>query len=197
MKGRRTAVATLAAAALATAGLAVASPARAELTCPTPTYVQPFLPWLDPANYVLMPNGSLESTAGWTLSGGAGLVSGNEPFLVSSKTDSHSLSLPAGATARTPSMCFTLASPTLRFFVVNTSKGGTLKVQATSAALGLLPLTLTIAQLPALPVWTPSLPLPFLLNLASPLTGPITFTFTAVGGSFRIDDVYVDPMKHR
>ena len=62
--------------ALATAA-ATASPAGAALSCNAQTSVQPFKPWLDPLSYVQAPNGSIESTSGWSLSGGAAQASGN------------------------------------------------------------------------------------------------------------------------
>src|SRR5205085_261702 len=90
---------------------ASAQTGRAAITCPGQTYVQPFTPWLDYANYVMLPNGSFESTDEWSLSGGASQVSGNEPFYVNDSGDSNSLALPSGASAVSPSMCFTLLHP--------------------------------------------------------------------------------------
>jgi hypothetical protein len=44
------------------------------------------------------------------------------------------------------------------------------------------------------------LPLPFLTNLAALTTASVQFRFTPVGlgtSGWRIDDVYVDPVKYR
>jgi hypothetical protein len=188
----------LAATALAAGVAATAAPAAPRaLFCPPQKTVKPFLPWSDSDDYTLMPNGSAESTSGWRLTGGARQVAGNEPFYVNAAQDRSSLLLPAGASATTPSLCFTLFHPTMRFFAVRTSSGGYLRVEATTPVLGLLPLTLLVANVPAQPAWQPTPVLPFLLNLTSPLTGPIQFRLTAVGGSFQVDDVYLDPVKHR
>ena len=55
---------------------------------------RPFLRWLDPAQYTLLPGGTFESTlTGWTLSG-ARVVSGNEPYYVHGKSGKQSLSDP-------------------------------------------------------------------------------------------------------
>ena len=48
--------------------------------------------------------------------------------------------------------------------------------------------------------WSPTLPMPILANLlALPPGGqtPVAFRFTAQGGDWRIDDVYVDPYCKR
>lgn len=183
---------------LATTAAAGTTSAAAALTCPGQTYVQPFVPWLDPANYVLVQNGSLESTRGWSLAGGAKLVSGNEPWKVSSRTDSRSLALPSGSSATTPTLCITLLHPTLRLFTTNTgSATATLRVEAITDVAGLrvtIPIGLLVAG-----AWQPTTPLAFLTNLTSPVAGTVQFRFTPVGSGsgFRIDDVYVDPYKHR
>ena len=39
--------------------------------CNPQVWEKPFLPWADPANYVLAPTGTLESARDWTLDGGA------------------------------------------------------------------------------------------------------------------------------
>src|SRR6266571_7697488 len=66
-----------------------------------------FLPWGDTSNYMLTPGGSFEeSTTLWKLSGGAKVVSGNEPYFIHSKKDRSSLYMPAGSSASTPTMCF-------------------------------------------------------------------------------------------
>ena len=175
-----------------------ATPGRAALTCPGQTYVQPFIPWLDYANYVAVPNGSFESSTGWKLAGGAAVVSGNESFYVNSAADSKSLSLPPGASATSPPLCVTLLHPDLRFFAQNTgSLLAPLQVDVITTVLGLR-VTTPVALLVAGPSWQPTLPLPFLTNLV-PITDNVQFRFTALdrGGAWRIDDAYVDPFKER
>jgi hypothetical protein len=184
----------------ALAGVAHTNSASAAVgACDGQTFEQPFLRWLDPASYVLVGNGSLESTGGWTLSGGARLVSGNEPWKVHAPTDSHSLSLPSGSSATTPALCVTLLHPDLRFFLVNSgSVLATLKVEAITNVLGVR-LTTPIGLLVAGASWQPTIPLPFLQNLLTAAQGTVQFRFTPVGSGsgWRIDDVYVDPFKTR
>jgi hypothetical protein len=48
--------------------------------------------------------------------------------------------------------------------------------------------------------WQPTLPFPVVANLLPLLPGqmtPVAFRFTARGGAWRIDDVYIDPWKAR
>src|SRR5688500_8183146 len=84
--------------------------------CPTDELTQPFLPWLDPAHYVLAPDGGFEAGAsGWTLAD-ASTVAGNEPFHVRSADDRTALELQPGGRATSPAMCVGIKHPTLRLF---------------------------------------------------------------------------------
>jgi hypothetical protein len=184
--------------ALAALAASTGAPAGAALTCPAQTTTKPFVPWLDSGNYTQVQNGALESTSGWTLTGGAKLVTGNEPWKVNAGTDSRSLLLPSGSSATSPGLCVTLLHPTLRFFATNTGPATTtLKVEAVTTLLGVK--TTTPVGLLVAGSWQPTLPLAFLDNLLSPVSGTVQFRFTPVGSSsgWRVDDVYVDPYKQR
>ena len=188
-------------------GLTAATTARAGLLgpdCGDRPVSQPFLRWLDPGHYFLAPGGSFESGAsGWTLTGGAGVASGNEPFLVNSPTDRSSLVLPAGSTATTPSFCVSASQPTLRLFAAAPgSLLSTLQVEAEVTTLGITT-TLPVGVAHGLVAgWSPTLPMVFSLSLDQLLTtSTVRFRFrpllTPSGSSWRIDDVYVDPFKDR
>ena len=185
--------------ALAATAAATASPAGAALSCSGQTTVQPFKPWLDPLSYTLVQNGGLESASGWSLSGGAAQVSGNEPWYVNSAADRKSLALPNGSSATTPAMCVGMLSPTVRFFATNTGSAlVTLKIEAITNVNG-VKLTTPIGLLVG-GGWQPTLPLPFLTNLTALSNASVQFRFTPVGlgtSGWRIDDVYVDPIKYR
>ena len=183
-------------AALSAVLLSAAAPAQASLLagpCPDETLGQPFLPWLDVMNYVAVPDGGLErGGAGWTLSG-ASVVNGNERFNVGGAGDSRSLSLPSGSSAVTPATCGGLDHPTLRFFARRTagSQPATLRVEALHDG-GVTPVGLVTAS----GDWQPTLPLPIAANLLPHLgseRAAVAFRFTAAGGTFRVDDVFVDP----
>jgi hypothetical protein len=128
-------------------------------------------------------------------------VSGNESFYVRSGADSKSLSLPTGASATTSEMCIGLLHPTLRLFVSNSgSVLSTLKVEAVVTDSSGKTHASFVGLVLGTRAWQPSLPLLILQNLKSlPVvtdgTSRVAFRFTAQGlfGSWRIDDVYVDP----
>lgn len=176
------------------AGVAPAS-AGLGLTCPSPT-TTPFAAWSDYAHYAFLPDGGFEGGAsGWSLSGGARAVSGNDSFYIHSKTDNASLSLPAGASATSPPMCISLLSSKMRF-VVRGDAGSAVKVQViyrgvVSSLLGLF----DGGTISAGGSWKPSPQIGMLGGTVPLLTASVSFRFTAVGGTAAIDDVYLDPMK--
>jgi hypothetical protein len=190
---------TLAAAAPAHAGLLVAS----AKSCGTPAASQVFLRWLDPMRYEEAPGGSVESAAGWTLSGGAQVVSGNEPWKVGDSADRSSLLLPRGSQATTGVMCVGIGHPTMRFFAKRTSGWllDSLMVEVLFETAGGQVASLPIGAVLAGGSWQPTLPFPVLASLLPLLPGdqtPVAFRFTPVGaGSWQVDDVYVDPWRYK
>jgi hypothetical protein len=102
-----------AAATTAAAAVATAAPAAAPTGCVQQAATPAFSAYKDPALYSLAPGGNFESTAGWTFTGGAKVVSGNETLGVAS--GSKSLSLPLGATATSPQFCVDDSNPYFRF----------------------------------------------------------------------------------
>ena len=173
-------------------------------SCGSQPLEQPFLRWLDPFQYTLLKGGSFEgTTAGWTLSGGARTVSGNETFYVRSTGDRRSLSLPKDSRATSPVICVGLGHPTARFFA--RSSGGsllsTLEVEVLFELSGGSVVALPIGVVPAAlhRKWQPTLPMLVVANLLPLLPGeqtPVKFRFTPRGGaSWTIDDVYVDPKR--
>lgn len=201
MSRMKRAVLVLAAAA---AALALAAPAQAGLlvasapNCSDGDWTNPFMPWLDPANYVLAPGGTAESADGWTFSGDAAIVDGNESFQVTSADDARSVSLPAGSSATTGVMCVGLEHPTLRHFVKRNGGGllASLQVEVLFEDAAGNVRDLTIGSVGGSGQWQPTAPMVVTASLLPLLPGshtPVAFRFTARGGSFQIDDVYVDP----
>lgn len=196
--------------ALVVLAAASASPARAGGESPLGCGyepVHPFLQWLDPLPYVLLPGGDFESgAAGWKLSGGAKVVDGNESFYVGNRTDSRSLLLPAGSSATSPAMCMGLVLPIVRYFSTGGAALSSLRVEAlyTDTAGRQRSLDLLPGGLPTRS-WSPSLPALQLLGTVNALTldgltSEIALRFTPKGtllgsGTWRLDDVYVDPWK--
>jgi hypothetical protein len=192
------AAAALAAAAPAQAGLLVSS----ATNCDEQVFERPFLRWADPANYVLAPSGTFEDgAASWSLTGGASVVSGNESYYVHGAGESSSLAVPPGSSATSAAMCVGVEHPTLRLFARNTGfLLSTLKVEVLfeDAAGGVhsLPIGLLVGG----SQWQPTVAMPIVVNLLPLLPGErtaVAFRFSASGGNWKIDDVYVDPYRSR
>jgi hypothetical protein len=164
--------------------LLLVAPARARADCAAQPLSHTFLPWLDAAWYEAAPDGGLEAGgSGWTLAGGAAVVTDNDPY----EAGTNALALPAGASATTPAICVDLAHPTIRFF----ARGGSGALVVTALfrdALG-LPHELPVGALTAGGDWAPS---PVLAIVGNLLSSQVAFRF-ASAGDWRVDDVFVDP----
>jgi hypothetical protein len=148
--------------------------------CNSNALSQPFAPWGDSSSYELAPGGDFESSdfasSPWTLTGGAQLVAGSEPYAATGTLGASSLSVPAGATALSPTTCVDAAYPTLRFFV-----GG-----SGSVALSIVYDGVSIPT--GVVVTTDSL-----LGLLSGGTAQVSLELTGLTGSPQVDDVFIDP----
>jgi hypothetical protein len=194
-----------AAAALLGLGAGAATPASSHaalgVACPDPTF-QPFQPWSDGSSYAFASNGGFENGAyGWTLSGDARVVAGNEKFHVHNAADSHSLRLGAGSSATSPPMCIGLFSTKMRFFLANRS-GADARLHVQAVYRGGFGQVLGLADAGTLSAgseWQPSSRFVMLGGLAPLLTSSVSFRFTPVGANadWRIDDLYLDPLMHR
>jgi hypothetical protein len=198
---RRIALAVAGAAALfagtassAQAGLLVSSASN----CDEASSSQVFLPWLDVASYFLAPGGDFESgAAGWSLTGDAGVTSGNEPWNVTGGGAS-SLRLPAGSSATSPAVCVGIEHPTIRFFErsSNASLGSSLKIEVLFEDATGTVRALTIGR-ETRGGWELTPTYVVLANLLPLLPGEhtaVAFRFTPEGtGAWQIDDVHVDP----
>ena len=192
-------------AGLATAlTVAMAVPSAAQAAgplgggCPESGLSKPFARWLDPMKYTLVPSGAFErGGSAWSLSGAA-VRKGNEPWQVAGAGHTRSLRIGAGGSATSRAMCVDVEHPTLRFFVRGPgSPLAVLRVEAIvrGGGLGVLD-RIPIGAATGLGGWRPSLPMPILKNLLGLLPGhevTVAFRFIASGGSFQVDDVYVDP----
>lgn len=186
----------------ATAALATPAQAgvltRSATGCDDPVLSQPFERWLDFSQYKLVDDGTFENGASdWSLTGGARVVEGNATQQVSGANDHRSLLLPPGSTATSAPVCVGLNEPTLRYFTrKNSGLLGTLTVSVeVQLQLGIwvtLPVGVDLGG-----SWHPSLPHLVVANLL-PLLPPdmtaVRFKFAPIlGGTFQLDDVYVDP----
>jgi len=162
---------------------------------------QPFAPWGDDFDYVLVPDGAAENGVGeWKFSGGASIVDGNSPFYSNSAADSHSVSIPKGATAETATMCIGKEHPTLRFFAQNAgSFTSMLEVRVVVETSWGREFSLPVGLERGNNDWEPSKTMRLIVNYLGLRSGtytPVEFQFTARGGDWLVDDVYVDPKRH-
>jgi hypothetical protein len=182
-------------------GVLSAAPAQAALVstgaCDSATLSQPFASSGDTNDYKLVPGGSFESgTTGWTLSGGAKVIAGSEPYGATGSVGKSSLYLPGGASVQSPYTCVNAAYPSLRLFARNNSLLSTLLVQLvySNPLVGLVPIPVGAVALSG--QWKPSLPMltaSAVPGLLSGGTTQVALRFTALLGSSQIDDVFVDP----
>ena len=181
----------------ATSGAGLLFTGAAETCDNDPT--QAFSRWGDGAQYALVGGGAFESgDPGWTLSGGAKLVAGNEPYYLEARGDSRSLLIPAGATAISPTSCFAFGDWHLRFVARNAgSAKGSLKVDVVvRSLLGVLSILDGGTVTPS-GTWAPSSRVSALLSNVGGLlpTRAVAVRLRATGTAYQVDDVYLDPWK--
>jgi len=194
---------------VAVTAFATQAPAAKAAGCAYGSMSQAFMPWADISNYFLAPGANFENgLGGWTATGGAAVVSGNEPYNVGA-SGSHSLALPTtAASATTPVFCVSVDAPTFRVFVKNNGLNGMydgqLAVYLNYQGANGRPQTVKIAGLKTNNRnWNLTAPISFLQYLSTPLAtsgyANISFTFVPNDnhGSWQIDDMYVDPCKSR
>ena len=187
-----------------TAGVAMAAvPATSSAAllstkvCDNSTLSQPFAQWGDTNQYKLVSGGNFEGRlSGWTLTGGARVVTGGNP----NGSSSHSLYLPAGASATTPFTCVNAGYPSFRFFARNEGLLSTVVPQVVYKLPLLGNVALPIGAAALSPNWNPTLPLltaSVVTGLLSGGTTQVALKFTAALGPSQVDDIYIDPlMRH-
>jgi hypothetical protein len=197
-----TGAALLASAGSASAGVLVAS----APSCDNGVNEQPFAQWSDDNHYFLAKGGNFEgSLDGWDLNRSR-VVSDQEPWQVHGDDGSKALSIPAGSSVVTSTMCVGLEHPTMRFFAHRSGGGllagaSTLLVTArTETSLGLVvdvPVIGLVNGLTNGTQWNKTstqIVTSSLLPLFPGEHTPIQFRFTALGtANWVIDDVFVDP----
>jgi hypothetical protein len=160
---------------------------------------QPFTLWGDTNSYCAFPNLGFESAkAGWTTTGDASIVSGNEPWHVSGP-GTHSLQLGPGATATSSPLPVSLLDPWVRLFAHSAGANGSLRVQVVfHGLLGNLTGLLNVGTLSpgGYSSWEPTQRV--LSTLALPLlttSAQLVITSQATKGDWQADDAYLDPCK--
>jgi hypothetical protein len=174
-------------------------PADVGGACDGQSLSRPFLPWADPSQYVLAPDGDLTAGAdGWELSDASVVSDDRSPDLNGSGAPA-ALRVDAGGSATTAAMCVSVVHPTLRLVARNAGdRGGTLRVDVLFQDLTGRRQSLPIGLVAGGSQWAPTLPMPIVANLLALLPDgqtPVAFRFTPQGddSAWVIDDVFVDP----
>lgn len=183
----------------------LASTGAALAACPSQPTSSPFAQFGDNSSYFLAPGGSFEdgSHSGWWTYN-AELVAGNEPWDVSESTDSQSMEIDSGGVATSPTFCVDSTMPDFRFFAAQDAPGSNLKVQLVirdgdSDWAGSSVDTVTELSDGSASSWTAVSPVELSSGLNVPADGSVQaalrFHVTRGGGSWRIDDLYIDPYR--
>jgi hypothetical protein len=169
-------------------------------TCDHPLIENPFAGIGDLRDYVLAPGAAFEDSTmpGWTLTRGAQVVAGNEPYYFHGEGDQSSLGLPDKAQATSPTMCVDLNYPTMRFVGKQARKGDeSLKIEVLYPE-ARDPKWTKVADLKAAAKdgWQVSRDVNIKPELGGTSVGgrDVVLRFTS-SGDWQIDDVYVDPRR--
>jgi hypothetical protein len=153
----------------------------------------------DTANYTPLAGGTFDGDmSGWTLNG-ASVAPGNEPWQVNGAGDSNSLSIPAGASAVSPTFCVSSQTPTWRFFAraAQATPGPSLKVyvQVATSSGHVIRVPAVFLKSDGYSSWAATPPLVLGKVLRAGFNVNVRFEFTAdsKGGAWSIDDVFIDP----
>src|SRR4051794_41001106 len=195
----KTLVTSLAAvAAFAVPAAAQAGPIVADAPdCAAQGLSQPFLPFADPMQYTLLPGGTFENGNRWN---GGSVVHGNQPWCGDDNGDHKSPSLAPGTKTTSPPICVGIDHPDLRFFATAHDPRASLRVDVLFEDASGNVLTAPIGAVSGNTGWSPTLPMAIGVNLLPLLPDNYTavaFRFSASGGDWAIDDVYVDPICRR
>ena len=192
----------------ATLGLAavMAGPAHARgianpYDCaPQPTLAQNFALFNDFGQYTPVLNAGFEQgTNGWVLTGGARVISGNEPWKIGGASHTNALDLPGGSAAITAPICIDETYPHFRLFVRNT---GPIKAALKIEVLyydtkGNITNTKPVEYKTPTTAWQPTglVGINVFTSKTTVAAAPVAFRFTPTvkDARFQIDDVYVDP----
>jgi hypothetical protein len=177
--------------------LASASAAQAATTpCAGESLQQVFAAWGDSSWYFLAPDGGFEAGgAGWTLSGGARVVDGNEPFALGGAADKRSLSLPAGGSVTSPPFCIDPDTRMVRW-VQHAPRGALLAVSVVHLDPRATSPGRVLDVVRGGGSWEPSAQTTIpLARTGARGNGSTTVAlrFTALAGEWTLDDLYVDP----
>lgn len=169
-------------------------------SCQTQPVSTPFAQFGDTSSYFLVPGGSFEGSpgqVGWSLSN-AELTAGNERYQVNGASDDQSLTISGGGSATSPTFCADSTMRDLRFFARETAPGSDLNVQIVFR-LGHHQVVWPLAVIKdgTMSDWAPVNQIGLALRgLPGWVHVPVQLRLVVPGGgSWQVDDVYVDPFR--
>ena len=180
--------------------------AESSQTCSTPLIGKPFTRFGDSRNYVMAPGGSFERSAlaGWQLSAAAKRVTEFDPVDLGANDGAGMLALPAKATAISPTMCVDLDYPTFRVLTkaVDSVDSSEFKIEIVYPD-GPKPQWEELTKFDGKQFtnagsgWRLTNDMDMKPDLGGKTAGfrRVAFRFTALTGSWRVDDLYVDPTR--
>jgi hypothetical protein len=196
----RVLVAALGVAALFATPAQAAGVANPYDCAPQATLAQSFSAWSDYNLYTPVRNAGVEEgAAGWTLSGGATVVPGNEPWKIGGAWHRNALDLPGGSSAITAPLCIDETYPHFRLFARNTGAlRSALKIEVLYFdSKGNIKETKPYDYRTFSNAWQPTgmVGINVFTSKTTVAAAPVAFRFTPISndGHFQIDDVYVDP----
>ena len=170
-----------------------ASASASRAACNYPDAEQVFAKWGDSRYYELAPDGGFEEGGnGWTFTGGAALVAGNETEYLAGEADQTSLSIPYGGMATSPRVCVDDNTPVFRLMALNGGDDHAKLRVIVSYELARENSSRT-TDVRADDEWEPTNPLQLDVNGALERVARISFTPRDDQGDWLIDDLYIDP----
>lgn len=191
--------------AVATAAAGGVSPttAAAAGSCGARSTTQAFKNWGDTNQYFLVPGADFESsTSGWVFYAGQGtpsVVTDQEPWKVNGSTHKKALNVPAYATVMPPNMCINSNEEFLRLFYKDPGVSGAqllVKIEAWSSA-GRVVQEYKINAGGAGWKVSPQIPMPNKRDANGEQTITLTITPIGTAGTWRLDDIMIDPWVSR
>ncbi len=177
--------------------------AESAAICDQVAFTQPFLPFGDQRDYYLAPGGAFENGApGWTMTGGARVSWFSNAHGIHGQADKRSLLIPTRGSATTPLTCINLDFPHARMATANWGWNPELLVEVNYpdvnsgwVTVGRVTPNSGIAPLRG---WKISDDLLLKPELAGAEQGKrrVLVRFTALKGTWWVDDLYVDPRRH-
>lgn len=179
--------------------------------CLLPPTSKVFAAFADDNNYYLAGGGAFEygadrllgrgldterdHLAAWTGNLMASVVSGNEPFRLAGRADRSSMRLRAGGRVTSTPFCVSADQPHLRLVARSLGGGGELRVRVSTVGwTGAARATTTVLAPAAHRAWAPSRYIPLnTTGMPADERGLAYVTVESAGGSWLIDDVFVDP----